>query len=463
MMSIERIRNRRIGVVGMARSGVAAALLGHRLGADVFVSDAAPAERLREQIYMLETNGVPYETGRHSDKLLECDYLVLSPGVPLTVGILASAREKGLPMFSEIEFASWVCKGSIVAITGSNGKTTTTTLIGEILAAAGLDTVVCGNIGLPFAQMADKVTDDGIAVLEVSSFQLETIEEFQPSVAVILNISADHLERHGGMEGYKHAKYRVAQNQTSEDVLILNHEDESLAIDRIATKATVRWFATDGWEDDGAHVRDDKLFAVYEGNHKAVCSTDEILIQGPHNLQNAAAAAAVAAQFEVKPDVIKSVLKKFAGVEHRLESIGRVAGVDFINDSKATNVDSVCYALRSLSAPLHLILGGRDKGASYAPIAKYGRGKIRTIAAIGEAKEKVFNELGKTFSVQFADSLEAAVQSSFELASPGDVVLLSPGCASFDMFDNFEHRGRAFKEAVESLKKDRTDNETITR
>ncbi len=447
----------------MARSGVAAALLGHRMGADVFVSDTATAGSLKDHMYMLETNGVPFEIGGHTEKLLSSDYLVLSPGVPLDIEILKQARAKGIPFFSEIEFASWVCKGSVVAITGSNGKTTTTTLVGEILAAAGLDTVVCGNIGLPFAQIADKVSDDGIAVIEVSSYQLETTEEFQPSIAVILNISPDHLERHGGFENYKAAKYRIAQNMTGEDVLVLNHEDEALAVDPIATAATIRWFATDGWEDDGAHVRDNVLYGVYSTEHKPILAVNEIRIRGPHNLQNAAAAVAVAVQFDVKPAIIASVLKRFGGVEHRMESIGRVAGVEFINDSKATNVDSVCYALRSLNAPVHLILGGRDKGASYQPIAAVGRGRIQTIAAIGEAKEKVFNELGKQFSVQFADSLEAAVQRSFEQASPGDIVLLSPGCASFDMFESFEHRGRAFKAAVEALKEDRTDNETITR
>ncbi|HWR84156.1 MAG TPA: UDP-N-acetylmuramoyl-L-alanine--D-glutamate ligase, partial [Candidatus Deferrimicrobium sp.] len=388
--------------------------------------------------------------------------LVVSPGVPPSIQILQSARQKGIPIFSELEFASWACRGSVIAVTGSNGKTTTTTLLGEIFAAAGFNTHACGNIGRPFSEVALHVDPKGVAVVEVSTFQLEGIADFRPRVALILNLSADHLDRHGTFENYKALKYRITENQTSDDYLILNAQDSEILRDNVATGGRKVWFTTTGDRNADAFVAEGDLYGKFDGQETAIIECRNILIPGPHNLQNAAAAVCAAALFDVAPATIAQVLRSFPGVEHRMEKVGRVAGVQFINDSKATNVDSVCYALRSIDTPLYLIAGGRDKGNDYRPFITYGRDKIKSLVLIGEAAHKIADALGRTFPVQFADSLEEAVRVSFELAHPGETVLLSPGCASFDMFDNFEHRGRVFKDAVTGLKHAAQENRTVS-
>jgi len=462
MTIIERIKGRRISVIGMARSGIGAARLAQRFGGVPFVSDAAPAEKLAGPIATLREAGIPFEVGGHTDAVLNADYLVVSPGVTAKAVIVRRAMDKGLPVFSELEFASWVCRGSIVAITGTNGKTTTTTLAGELFKAGGFSTFVCGNIGLAFTEVADQIPQDGVAVVEVSSFQLETIAEFKPRVAIVLNITPDHLDRHGSMEGYRKTKYRITENQTSEDYFVLNREDAESMASQPATGATRLLFSTR--ENDAANtfVRDGQLWFRFNGREGAVCATREIGIVGPHNLQNAAAAVVCTLPFQIPPHVLARVLTSFAGVEHRLEKAGTVAGVTFINDSKATNVDSVCVALRSMTQPTYLILGGRDKGGSYLPIVEAGKKVIRGLLVIGEARDKIFGALGKSFPVVFAETLEEAVRKGFDMAHPGETVLLSPACSSFDMFENFEHRGRAFKEAVASLKNGKTKGETVS-
>lgn len=461
MTVAERINERTIGIIGMGRSGLAAASLAAANGGLPFVSDSAAADKLTDVTAQLKQEGILYETDGHTDRLLQSDYIVVSPGVPPTLDILCQAEAKGIPVFSEIEFASWVCRGKIIAVTGSNGKTTTTTLIGEMLTAAGMDALVCGNIGLPFAQVADKIGENSVAVVEVSTFQLERIADFAPHVALILNLSPDHLDRHGSFDAYKQLKYRITENQTETDFLILNAQDIEITADNVQSAATKLFFTTEGTTDNAVRVVDGDLFLTLSGRGSRVVSARDIRIPGPHNLQNAAAACVAAGLFDVDVDVMAQVLKKFPGVEHRLESVARVAGIDFVNDSKATNVDSVCYALRSIDTPIHLIAGGRDKGVSYEPLVTNGRGRISSIVLIGEAKDKMFDTLGRHFAVQFAESLEAAVRTSFAQARPGDTVLLSPACASFDMFDNFEQRGMAFKTAVAELRSDRKENETI--
>jgi UDP-N-acetylmuramoylalanine--D-glutamate ligase len=457
MTSQQRIEGRQIGIVGMARSGVAAACLAQSLGGQPFVSDAKATSELSEATTVLARNGIPFETAGHSKRLLQCDYLVLSPGVPPTLEILRRASEHGLPMFSEIEFASWVCEGTIVAVTGSNGKTTTTTLLGEMFNAAGRKTFVCGNIGQPFAEVAADIPSDAIAVVEVSTFQLERIEDFKPHVAMILNLAPDHLDRHGTYEAYKQLKYRITENQTADDVLILNEHDRDSMTDKFESAARRVLFSGEASTNADAFVRDGYLCSRHEGEDIKIIACQEIGIPGPHNLQNAAAATCAARIMGVSVDSIGQTLANFKGVEHRLEMVDRVAGIDFVNDSKATNVDSVTYALRSIANPIHLIAGGRGKGATYVPIAEHGRERIKQIVLIGEARETMFDELGKEFPTQFADSLEAAVQICFKSAQPGETVLLSPACASFDMFDTYEHRGRVFKQAVAALRNDTTD------
>ena len=449
----EKIKNRKVGVIGMARSGMAAAYLVKSRGGHPFVSDSARAELLTKQTDRLSRDGISFETDRHSDALLNCDYLVVSPGVPPDIDILQKARQKGLPVFSELELAAWVCRGRIIAVTGSNGKTTTTTLIGEIFAAAGFKSFVCGNIGLPLSQVASQIGTDDIAVVEVSTFQLEAIADFKPQVALILNLTADHLDRHGSFERYKELKFRISENQMADNFLILNGDDDQIrSYNKVPGRAARMFFTVTDNNDHNAFVRNGYLYGRYGQKDMKIISATEILVPGPHNLQNAAAAVCAAVLFDIEPGTIAKVLRSFPGVEHRLEKAGRVAGVNFINDSKATNIDSVCYALRSIETPIYLIAGGRDKGNDYRPLIEYGRGKIKGLIVIGEARERILNALGQFFPVLFADSLEEAVRKSFEQAHPGETVLLSPGCASFDMFDNYEHRGSVFKTAVMSLK-----------
>lgn len=458
----ERIRGRNIGIIGMARSGLSAALLAARFGGRPFVSDSGKADKLTDPIAKLTAADIPFETGGHSERLLECDYLILSPGVPLTIDPIRTARDRGIPIFSEVEFASWVCKARIVAVTGSNGKTTTTTLIGAIFKNAGFATEVCGNIGRPFSDIADSLADNGVAVLEVSSYQLETIADFRPKVGIILNLQPDHLERHGSFEAYKRAKYRIAENQRTSDFLITNIGDPETDPTAIETAATRLTFSIAPRNGADTFIEEGSLFVKVSGEVFRIMKVDDIRIKGRHNLQNAAAAALVASLFDISTAQIASTLRNFAGVEHRQEPVGAVAGVQFVNDSKATNVDATVVALQSMTTPILLICGGRDKGFPYTPWIKEGRGKIKGLVAIGEAKEKIFAELGRHFPTQFADTLEAAVLTAFEQAEPGDTVLLSPGCASFDMFDNFEARGRAFKDAVAGLRNGKSKNETVS-
>jgi UDP-N-acetylmuramoylalanine--D-glutamate ligase len=462
MTTEEKVKGRKVGVIGMARSGVAAALLARKHGAAVFVSDSAPGEKLVEPAKILGTADISYETGGHTDLLLSCDYLVVSPGVALTTGVLATARERGIPVFSELEFSSWFCPGRIVAVTGSNGKTTTTTLIGEILIAGGIDTHVCGNIGRPLGDVVSSMTGDSVAVVEVSSFQLESIADFRPNIAVILNLSPDHLDRHADFENYKQAKYRVTENQEEDDYFILNRDDRELVADNLNSSARRRYFSVGRRNGVSSFVEDDRLFVQWGSDFAPVLGTNEIALPGPHNLQNASAAVVVASLLRVPPKTMADVLREFPGVEHRLESVARVAGIEFINDSKATNVDSVCWALKSMAQPVYLILGGRDKGASYRPIIDAGRDKIKGLLLLGEAKDKIFRDLGKSFPSVIVDSLEEAVARGFEMAIPGETVLLSPGCASFDMFDNYEQRGRRFKSAVAALRNNRNSNEKVS-
>ncbi|UCD16980.1 MAG: UDP-N-acetylmuramoyl-L-alanine--D-glutamate ligase, partial [Candidatus Zixiibacteriota bacterium] len=287
--------------------------------------------------------------------------------------------------------------------------------------------------------------------VEVSSFQLELVEEFRPHIALILNLTPDHLDRYGDFDGYKRAKYRITDNQLVTDYLVLNADDAVLSGNHISTNAEKVQFSVTRALPTGVFKRGGTLVGIAGKKENNIIDAADICIPGPHNLQNAAAASLAGLLLGVNPESIAATLRTFPGVEHRMEDAGTIAGIRFINDSKATNVDSVCYALRSLDTPVCLIAGGREKGTSFDPIIRYGKRKIKEIILIGEARDKMFEVLGKEFPVQFADNMEDAVRRAFASASPGDTVLLSPACASFDMFDNYEHRGKVFKKAVRLL------------
>ncbi len=466
MNRIDRIKGRKVGIVGMARSGIASALLVRELEGIPFVSDIMPREKLDEAVSRLEEKHIEFECGGHSDKLLECDYLILSPGVPANVEILQKAAKIGIPVFSEIELAYWVCRGRVLAVTGSNGKTTTTTLLGEICKASGIPTVVGGNIGTPFAKVARRLPEDGLAVVEVSSFQLERIEQFAPYVGILLNITPDHLDRYDSFDSYAAAKFKLFENQTAEHYAVLNADDPVVMGRDYPFRSRRLLFSIEdkqftGEPPEGVFQRGERLFGRLGGRDIDIVDIARIRIPGPHNRSNAAAAVAAALVCGIAPDTIAAVLERFAGVEHRLEEVATIGGVRFVNDSKGTNVDAVIVAIKSMPGKINLIAGGRDKAGDFTRLLPAASGKVRNLILIGEAREKIFEQLGRHIPVVMADSMADAVKKAFDLSHPGETVLLSPGCASFDMYRNFEERGRDFKDVVGKLKNGKGSGSTV--
>ena len=451
-MDISQIRGKRFSIIGAAQSGLAVAKLVSTHGARVFVSDSAPAEKMQYARATLDDLHVPYEFGSNSERILDTDFIVLSPGVSSDVPIVKNAAAQRIPVWSELEVASWFCRAPIVAITGTNGKTTTTTLVGRIFADARKPSVVSGNIGIAFSQVVEELPEESVAILEVSSFQLDTIDSFKPKVAVILNITPDHLDRYQyTLTKYIASKCRVFENQRKEDVLIYNYDDEITrkSVERFAHQEITKLpFGMRRNFEEGAFVEGENLKVIWEGSEIDVIPTTEISIRGPHNLYNAMAAAATAKVMEVSTASLRATLKNFKGVEHRLEFVREINGVTFVNDSKATNVESVWYALQSFEAPVIVLLGGRDKGNDYSRLFDLVKKHVKGVVAIGESADTVANAFLSLTPVAKARSMDEAVRTAAGLASAGDVVLLSPACASFDWFENYEHRGRVFKEIV---------------
>lgn len=449
------VSGKKISVIGAARSGIAVAELLHTKGSRVFVSDSGNADKLASQISHLNSAGIEIETGKHSERVYDADVIVISPGVPSTSPVVLEAERRGIRIISELEAASWFCSSPVIAVTGSNGKTTTTTLIGRILSDAKKKHAVAGNIGTAFSSVVLELDQTAPAVLEVSSFQLDYIESFHPHVSVLLNITPDHLDRYGGVfERYIASKCRIFENQTKEDYLIYCFDD-------IETQEHVRRFASlhvktlpfgiEQQFDEGAFVEDDTLVTIINGKRTEVVETGKISIKGIHNIYNSMAAALAAQVFDVSSASIRATLQNFKGVEHRLEFVREVNGVRYINDSKATNVDSVWYALQAFKEPVILLLGGRDKGNDYTKLYDLVEKNVKTIIAIGESAGTVDQEFSQTTKVVKAGSMEEAVRAATSSASSGDIVMLSPACASFDWFENYEHRGRVFKKLVNAL------------
>ncbi len=449
------VRRKKISVIGGARSGLAVARLLRRHGAEVFVSDSGAPERMENTGRILEELGIPHEFGGHSKRLLEADAVVLSPGVPSGAPVVRDALTRGIPVCSEVEAASWFCAAPILAITGTNGKTTTTTLAGRIFSDARREAAVGGNIGTAFSDIVEGLTAEGVAILEVSSFQLDHIDRFRPRVAVLLNITPDHLDRYEkSFEKYAQSKCRIFENQTEGDAVIYNVDDvETRTRVQKNTPSGVRTlpFSSRQRLDDGACVVEGMLTIRAQAKESRLLPVEDISIRGEHNLYNAMAAALAAHEMGVSPASIRATLKNFKGVEHRLEFVREINGVRYINDSKATNVDSVWYAVRSFDAPQILLLGGRDKGNNYSALDEPVRKHVRAIIAIGESAEKVRDHFAPLVPVDVASSMEDAVHTAARRAHAGDIVLLSPACASFDWFENYEHRGRVFKDIVRAM------------
>ena len=441
------LKNKRISIIGAGRSGLASAKAVRTLGGIPFVSDSNPRAQLSAGQALSELK-VEFEFGSHSPKIFECDLLIVSPGVPSDADVIVRAKAKGLTIWPEIELAYRICKGKIIGVTGSNGKTTTTTLIGEILKKGGRRTFVCGNIGNPFVAVAADVPPDGFAVVELSSFQLEMIDEFRPHVAIFLNITPDHLDRHGDFESYMGAKMRIFENQEPDDFAVINHDDMILREKCGRLNARTTWFSVEDRLPEGVWGKPDGDLVAREN---PVLRSNQLKIRGVHNLSNACAATAAAIDVGIDIDKIAEVLTTFPGVEHRLEPVRLIGGVSFINDSKGTNVDSVHWALLAVSAPVILIAGGKDKAGDFSALNDLISRKVKRVILIGQAAEKIRNTWKDLVECVTVKEMEDAVKLAFDSAIEGDTVLLSPGCASFDMFDNFEHRGRVFKAAVEKL------------
>lgn len=443
------LRDTPITVIGAARSGVGVAKLLASVGARVFVSDQGDPAKIKMYTDELERFTIPYETGRHSEQAFDAELMVISPGVPSDAPVVLEAQTRGITVVSELEVASWYCRVPIIAVTGTNGKTTTTTLIGRMLHDAGRLHIVAGNIGDAFSNHAAQLNSNSLAVVEVSSFQLDHIERFKPKVSVILNITPDHLNRYGNsMERYTLSKSRIFANQDKDDVLIYNADDP--VVTDLIKKARARTFGFSIGQslDEGAYLAQDSLILHIGGKKHNLLNRNEMLLPGLHNVANALAAALAVSVFGVLPETLRHTLTTFRGVEHRLEFVRELNGVRFVNDSKATNVESTWHALRSFTIPLVLILGGRDKGNDYTRIDPFVKQNIKAIVAIGESAGKVDEHFSKMVNVSRAGSMEEAVDLSLQLAQEGDTVLLSPACASFDWFDSYEHRGKVFKECV---------------
>lgn len=440
------LHSKRVTVLGMGRSGLACAKLLKQYGADVFVSDRAEEEELKSRIKELKKEGIEFGTGQHTFRVIhKKDFIVVSPGILLNIPILNSARKANIPILSEIEVASWFTKSRIIAVTGTNGKTTVTSLIGEILKNAGRKVSVAGNIGLPLSEAVQQAND--IIVAEVSSFQLATIEKFRPWISVILNITPDHLDWHQNLKDYIRAKAKIFANQKKDDFLILNADDkECLRLSRKARNKVI-FFSQQKKLNEGVFVKGKNIISTLL-SARCLLPAACLNLPGPCNLENALAAIGVGLICGVKPEVIRRTLREFRGLEHRLELVKEKNGVRFINDSKATNVGATEAALESFPGPIILIMGGRDKGWGYRRLRKLVRERVKALFVLGEAKDKIKEDLTEVTTIYEAKNLEGAVKGACRVAGCGDWVLLSPACASFDMFANFRQRGKIFKELV---------------
>jgi UDP-N-acetylmuramoylalanine--D-glutamate ligase len=447
------VANKNVLVVGLAKSGIASAIFLKSKGAKVTVSDSKAQEHFGDELKLLLDHGITVETGGHGERTFrEQDLIVVSPGVPTDAVPLQQARARGEKIIGEIELAAQFFPGRIVAITGSNGKTTTTALTGEILSAAGFHAVVGGNIGTPAITLLDNARLETIAVLEVSSFQLETIETFRPHIAVILNITPDHLDRHRTFAAYTAAKARILENQQAGDFAVLNADDPTCVQLAAGLKAKLYWFSRKKAVVRGALVRDGHIvFRDVEDKRTEIMSLHEIKLKGSHNVENVLAAACTAMLMGCDSTTIRRAISEFKAVEHRLEYVATIRGVEYYNDSKATNVDATVKAIESFPANIHLILGGKDKGSDYSVLNNLLRERVIAVYTIGTAAEKIGSQIKGATEIVHAENLDTAVNHAAKAAQPGDIVLLAPACASFDQFENYEHRGRTFKEIVKTL------------
>jgi UDP-N-acetylmuramoylalanine--D-glutamate ligase len=441
----------RVLAIGLARTGVATALFCAKHNAIVTATDARPESALGDAPTKLREAGVKLELGGHVEKTyLAQDLIIPSPGVPADDPLLVKARSKGITVWSEIELAYRFLEGEMIGITGSNGKTTTATLVHHILKTAGRNALLAGNVGTALIGRVDEMNAKTVSVVELSSFQLELTDKFRPDIAVFLNLTPDHLDRHKTIEAYAAAKARIFAKQTELDAAVLN-ADDTPTVALAPKKPQVFWFSRKNRVEKGSCVQGDDVVIVHRGKEEFVMKVAEIPLAGTHNVENVLAAATAARLANVDAATIGKAVKSFAGVEHRLEFVAEIGGVRYYNDSKATNTDATLKALDAFQRGILVILGGKDKGSDYSVLQKPLREKAVLALLIGAAADKIEKQIVGSVAIERAGTLQAAVQVASQAAKPGDVVLLAPACASFDQFENYEHRGRVFKELVRKL------------
>jgi UDP-N-acetylmuramoylalanine--D-glutamate ligase len=453
MASSFELRGKRVLVVGLARTGVATSLFCAERGAHVTATDSRNESGIGEALANLRAAGVILELGGHQEKtFLEQDLIVPSPGVPANAPHMQSARARHVTIWSEIELADRFLNGRLIGITGSNGKTTTASLIGHILKNSGFATFLAGNIGTPLIGCVGETRDDTVTVAELSSFQLELIDSFRPDISVFLNLTPDHLDRHHTIEAYGAAKARLFENQTKHDAAILNADDPATT-PYAPSRPRVYWFSRKQRVAQGAFLRGEEIVFRNDGQEEVVLQRGEIPLSGAHNLENVLAAVAATRLAGASNEAVAGGVRSFAGVEHRLEFVAEIGGVRYYNDSKATNVDAALKALDSFSGRILIILGGKDKGSDYTVLQQPLRERGILALLIGAAAGKIEKQIAGSVAIEHAGTLERAVETASRAAQPGDVVLLAPACASFDQFENYEHRGRVFKDLVRQLEK----------
>ncbi|MEW6652287.1 MAG: UDP-N-acetylmuramoyl-L-alanine--D-glutamate ligase, partial [Bacteroidota bacterium] len=432
------INGKKISIIGAVKSGIASAQLAKKLGAVPFVSDSSSKDKLLKATDIFEKENIMYEFGVHSTKIFDCDFIVTSPGVPANSPVLSQAVEKGIKIYSEIEFASWFCKGSIIAITGTNGKTTTTALMNHTLNECGFKCYAAGNIGNPFSEITLEVNEGEFVALETSSFQLDFTTQFKPHFSMILNITPDHLDRYeNSFEKYAASKIGITANQTEEDFFIYNSDDAN-TFDTMKNSRVQRLaFSLTKEIPVGAYHKNGGMHFAWFGKVSKICSSSALFIKGGHNIANALAVMAVAKLLNIPNQKIRDAFASFRGVEHRIEFVRELDGVEYYNDSKATNVESVIVALKTFTKPIYLILGGKDKGNNYDDMRELVKEHVKKIYAIGISAQKVEDYFGSLVPTEKKESLHACVAAAHKEAAPGSILLLSPACASFDMFDDF--------------------------
>jgi len=441
------LKDNKVVILGAARSGLSAAIMLKKAGNSVFVSDINEKSMIKEKNY-LSRSGIPFEFGKHSEQIYDADFVVLSPGIPSTNEIVKSIAARNIPIYSEIEVASWFCRSDIIAVTGSNGKTTTTTVLGKMLKHQYKDSFVAGNIGQPFSDFVLESSKGSWAAVEVSSFQLETIDRFHPNVALILNLAPNHLDWYETYEDYVVAKLRILRNLNPDDYVIIDGDDKELC-ERIINCTSRKYkFSVTGRHAE-AYLLNDSIFLFNE----KIIDIEDIALFGPHNYKNLMAAGIAAKIAGVPSAEIASVMRSFNGVPHRLEYVTEIKGIRFINDSKATTLESMEAALNSFRQPVILIAGGKDKGADFKRIRSLVGKKVKHAILIGAARDRIADTWDGVVPVTMADSLESAVRKGLEVSAAGDIVLLSPACSSFDMFQDFEDRGKKFKQIIKRIKR----------